>query len=552
MTQRFTRRIDQIPPYMRAVLKGHLVSCGIEYEELDKPIIAVVNSHNDLVAGHVPLKGLGELVKEGIREAGGLPLEFNTIAMCDGLAQGHAGMRYSLPSRDLIADSVETMVKGHDIFDGVVMLASCDKIVPAMLMAAARIDLPTVMLTGGPSLNLITPAESKAARQRFLRGEIDEAELVRVTAQYYSSPGICSFLGTANTMCMVTEMLGMGLPGTALLPAEAPERTDLARATGRRAVELVMSGGPRPSQIMTREALDDAIALVLAIGGSLNTVLHLPAIAHELGIELTLDDWERVSRKTPFIAAVTPNHNGRTVNDLQRAGGTAAIIKELLPVLHGDRITVTGETLGENVAVAEVSDREIIRPLSQPILSTGGIQILRGNLAAEGAVIKRSAVDRTRFAGPARVFEAEEAAEAAAQEGKIKAGDVVVVRYEGPKGGPGMRELHRLSEIVKKVGDVAIITDGRFSGASSGMSVGYLSPEAAEGGTIALVQEGDPIVIDLDRGVVELDLPEGVIAQRRQNWTAKEKEASLMLRQYARQVGSAAHGAIRLDWGCGA
>ena len=546
------RRIDRIPPYPRAVLKGHLASCGIDYHDMSKPIIAVVNSHNDLVAGHVHLDRIADFVKEGVRAAGGLPLEFNTIAMCDGLAQSHGGMRYSLPSRDLIADSVETMVSGHGIFDGVVMLASCDKIVPAMLMAAARLDLPTVIVTGGPSGNAITPAESKAARQRFLGGEIDEEELVRITASYYNGAGICSFLGTANTMCMVTEALGLGLPDIALLPAQSPERNELARASGRRAVELVLAGGPTPRQILTREAFEDAIALVLAIGGSLNTVLHIPAIAHECGIELTLQDWERVSRRTPFIAAVTPNHNGRTVNDLQRAGGTKAVLKELLPVLHGDRLTITGRTLAENVAGAQVTDREIIRPLGAPLLPTGGIQVLKGNLATEGAVIKRSAAGAEFFQGPARVFEAEEAAEEAAQAGLIHPGDVIVVRYEGPKGGPGMRELHRLTEIIKKIGNVAVITDGRFSGASSGMAVGYLCPEAAEGGAIALVHEGDMITIDLKQGSITLEVADEVLNERRRHWTATEKEASLMLRQYARSVGSAAGGAIRLDWGCGA
>lgn len=546
------RRMDRIPPYNRAVLKGHLVSCGVNYKDLDKPIIAVVNSYNEIVAGHVPLKTLGEYVKEGIRGAGGCPLEFTTIAMCDGLAQGHGGMRYSLPSRDLIADSVETMVLGHDIFDGVVMLASCDKIVPAMLMAAARMDLPTVVVTGGPSGNLITPAQSKDARQQFLRGEIGEEELVMVTAQYYNGPGICSFLGTANTMCMVTEVLGMGLPGTALLPAECEERRELARASGRRAVELAVTGGPRPSQILSREAFEDAIALVLGIGGSLNTVLHIPAIAHERGIELTLDDWERVSARTPFITAVTPNHNGRTVNDLQRAGGTSAIIRELLPALHGERMTVTGRTLAENVAGAAVLNREVIRAFGEPILPTGGIQVLRGNLAQEGAVIKRSAVEGTFFRGPARVFEAEEAAAEAAHQARINPGDVVVVRYEGPKGGPGMRELHRLSEVVKQIGNVAIITDGRFSGASSGMSIGYLSPEAADGGNIALVHEGDVIAIDLATGTVTLEVPEAELQARRGTWVAAAKDVSLLLRQYARSVGSAAGGAVRLDPGCGA
>ncbi|HWI53759.1 MAG TPA: dihydroxy-acid dehydratase [Symbiobacteriaceae bacterium] len=543
------RRLDRIPPYHRAVLKGHLASCGVDYKDMDKPIIAVVNSHNDFVAGHVPLRRMGEIVKDAIREAGGLPLEFNTIAMCDAFGQGHGGMRYSLPSRDIIADSVETMILGHDIFDGVVMLASCDKIVPAMLMAAARLNLPTVIVTGGPSGNVITPAQSKDARQRFLKGEIDEEELVRVTAQYYNGPGVCSFLGTANTMAMVTEGLGMSLPGAALLPSESDERVELLRASGRRALEIAVAGGPLPREILTREAFDDAIALVLGIGGSLNTVLHLPAIAHEVGIELTLDDWERVSRRTPFICAVTPNHNGRTVNDLRRAGGTGAVLKELLPVLNGERITVTGRSLRENVNNDAVTDREVIHPFAAPLLASGGIQVLRGNLAAEGALIKRSAAETEYFRGPARVFEAEEAAEEAATHGQVQPGDVLVVRYEGPKGGPGMRELHRLTEIIKKIGNVAVITDGRFSGASAGMAIGYLGPEAAEGGTIALVKDGDMIEIDLTRAGVTLEVSEAELAERRTQWVLKEKEASLLLRQYAQSVGPAWGGAVR---GCGA
>jgi len=417
-----------------------------------------------------------------------------------------------------------------------------------MLMAAARLNLPTVIVTGGPSGNAITPADSTAARQRFLKGEIGEEELVRVTAQYYNGPGVCSFLGTANTMAMVTEALGLSLPGAALLPSESDERVALIQESGRRAMELVLAGGPLPREILTREAFEDAIALVLGIGGSLNTVLHLPAIAAEAGISLNLDDWERVSRRTPFICAVTPNHNGRTVNDLRRAGGTGAVLKELLPVLHGERVTVTGRSLTANVSAAEVTDREVIRPFGSPILASGGIQVLRGNLALEGALIKRSAAEVEYFRGPARVFEAEEAAEEAATRGDVQPGDVLVVRYEGPKGGPGMRELHRLTEIIKKIGNVAVITDGRFSGASAGMAVGYLGPEAAEGGNVALVRDGDMITIDLAAASVTLEVSDDELAQRRKQWVATEKEASLLLRQYARSVGPAWGGAVR---GCG-
>ena len=545
------RSIDKVPPYQRAILKGHLVSCGVDYKDLDKPVIGVVNSWNEIVAGHVPLRGLAEPIKDGIRQAGGLPLEFNTIAMCDGIAQGHAGMRYSLPSRDLIADSVETMVLGHGIFDGLILMASCDKIVPGMLMAAARLDLPSLLFTGGPSANLIKPFESKQARQAFLQGEMSEEDLVAVTARYYSGPGICSYLGTANTMCMVAEALGLALPNTALLPAESDERRALAVEAGRLAVRLAAAGGPKPSRILTRSAFQDAIALVLGMGGSLNTVLHLPAIAHELGIDLTLDDWAEVSRRTPFLAAVTPNHNQRTVNDLQRAGGTPALLKELLPALHPERLVVTGQTLGQAVAAAEVTDREVIHPFTDPISPEGGVAVLHGNLAEDGAMIKRSAAGADFFRGPARVYNAEEAALAAAQSGEIQPGDTVVVRYEGPRGGPGMRELHRLTEVAAKIGNVAIITDGRFSGASSGVSIGYLAPEAADGGNIALVENGDSITIDVSRGTLTLDVPNDVLAERRARWQAEIKDAGGFLRWYAQSVGPAVKGAVRLDFGCG-
>jgi len=358
-------------------------------------------------------------------------------------------------------------------------------------------------------------------------------------------------LGTANTMCMVAEALGLALPNTALLPAESDERRALAVEAGRLAVRLAAAGGPKPSQILTRSAFQDAIALVLGMGGSLNTVLHLPAIAHEMGIDITLDDWAEVSRRTPFLAAVTPNHNQRTVNDLQRAGGTPALLKELLPALHPERLVVTGQTLGQAVAAAEVTDREVIHPFTDPISPEGGVAVLHGNLAEDGAMIKRSAAGADFFRGPARVYNAEEAALAAAQSGEIQPGDTVVVRYEGPRGGPGMRELHRLTEVAAKIGNVAIVTDGRFSGASSGVSIGYLAPEAADGGNIALVENGDSITIDVSRGTLTLDVPNDVLAERRARWQAEIKDAGGFLRWYAQSVGPAVKGAVRLDFGCG-
>ena len=583
------RRIDRIPPYPRAILKGHLASAGVDYHDLDKPIIGIANSWNEIVPGHVILRQLAEEVKAGVREAGGLPLEFNTIAICDGITQAHPGMRYSLPSRELIADSIEAMVAGHGIFDGLVLMASCDKIVPAALMAAARLNLPSIFFTAGPAPNLIRPYESKAARQRFLRGEIDEEELVKTTLLYYHGAGTCSFLGTANTMGMVTEALGLAPLNSALLSAQSQERRDLARWTGRRAVEMARQQGPLPREIMTREALENALRLVLAIGGSLNAILHLLALAQELGVELKLSDVDRLSRETPFLAAVTPNDDRFTVNDLHQAGGTPALFQELLPLLQRETITVNGTTLGQEIERFTATkrilvDRSIIHSRAEPLDAEGGIAVLFGNLAPEGAIIKSSAAGDRTFRGPARRFDREEKALEAAQKGQIAAGEVVVIAGEGPRGGPGMRELHRLTEIIKLGGPVAVVTDGRFSGASGGMLVGYVAPEAAAGGPIGLVQDGDLITIDLDARRLTLEVTEEELRRRqgrRQNqafWRGEDPDRATtalangkngvgagrhpspdpqgrderdggaghgLLEDYAERVGSAAQGAVR-------
>ena len=540
-------RLSTIKPYTRAILKAHLCSCGVDYKSMDKPVIAIANSWNEIVPGHVHLNVIAEHIKKGVIQAGGLPLEFNTIAVCDGIAQGHEGMQYSLPSRETIADSVEVMVKAHGIFDGMVVMSSCDKIVPGMLMAAGRLDIPSVVFLGGVMPNHIAPYESKEARKQFLAGELDEEGLVEVTKKYYPSAGACPFLGTANTMQGLSEALGMALPKTSWMQALSDEQLEAAEEAGRRAVQLVREG-ITPKQIMTKEAFENAIAVLLAMGGSLNACLHLPAIAHELGVDLPFSLFDEISRRVPFLAGVTPNNNLYTTNDLQRAGGIPALMQEIRELIHPEALTVNGYTIGENIEGSEVLDREIIYPISRPINEEGGIAVLKGNLAEEGALIKQSAVapELRTFQGPARVFNSEEDFVDAYDQGILQEGDAIVIRYEGPKGGPGMRELHRCTEVLGKFKRAALITDGRFSGASAGLSIGYLSPEAAEGGTIALVQDGDMIEIDVLNRQLTLKVSEDELADRREKLELLKKEASKFLKLYSSTTTSAARGAVRV------
>ena len=539
--------LNHFSAYQRAIAKGHLCSCGADYAKLDRPIIAVVNSWNELTAGHAHLRELAEEAKRGILAAGGYPLEFNTIAICDGITQSHEGMRYVLASREWIADSIELMVAGHGIFDGMVLLGSCDKIVPAMLMAAARLNLPAVVVTGGTMVNRIPPAESKKARQQFMQGSIDEKALVDVTLEYYPTPGICPFLGTANTMCVLAEALGMSLPGGGTIPAAAPERARLAYESGRTVMDLV-ARGPRPRDIMTRAAFANAVTVTAAIGGSLNSVLHLPAIAAECGLEVTLADFDRISQTTPLLVRVYPNSDEFTVADLDRVGGLPAVARELGPLLDTSVLTVSGQTLAANITGAPAADGNVLRPRRHPFSPEGGIAVLYGNLAPGGAVVKSSAVPTNMqfFAGPARVFEAEEDCMAALQAGEIAEGAVVVVRGEGPIGGPGMREMHRATEVLVKLGRAAIVTDGRFSGASAGLAVGYLSPEAADGGPIALVQTGDLIEINIPARTINCLLSEEEWARRRAEYKPGSRHtASNLLRLYAATTDSTASGAVR-------
>ncbi len=545
-------RLSAFPNYVRQLIKGHLISCGFSRADLNKPIVGIVNSWNEIVPGHVPLRDLAEKVKEGVYKAGGVPIEFNTIAICDGIAQGHKGMKYSLPSRELIADSIESMVKGHDIFDGLVFLSSCDKIVPGMLMAMARIDLPSIWLGAGPMCNYIKPKESKMARRSFLEGKVSEDELLDITERYYPGPGVCPFLGTANTMCIVAEVLGVGLPGSALTPAGTSQRYNLARLTGEQAVRLIEMG-LKPSAIMTREAFEDAIAVVMAIGGSLNAVLHIPAIAHELRIEISMEDFERISESVPLIAQVTPNSDENTVIDLYFSGGVVALIRELKDYLNLDRKTVLNDTWRDIIGKSEGFRplKSIIRSVSDPIAKGGAIKVLRGNLAPDGALLKVSAlvdVLKDPFEGVARVFNSEDEFMEYASSNDLKDGEVIIIRYEGPCGGPGMRELHRCVEIINRYKNVALITDGRLSGASYGISIAYVSPEAAAGGPLSIVRDGDVIRIDLGRKRVDLLISEE--EYKRRKGEVQEVNRSFIpensyLRYYRLFVESASKGAVR-------
>jgi len=540
------RAIDKLEAFQKAISKAHLASAGISIDALNsKPLIAICNSWNEVCPGHEPLRQLAEEVKKGIREAGGEPIEFNTIAMCDGIAQGHLGMRYCLPHREIIADSVEAMVVGEGVFDGMVLLTACDKITPAMLQAAARINLPSILVTSGPCIPEIKPSESKDLRSRFLSGEITERDVIEGTLRYYIGPGICPFLGTANTMNVLAEALGMMLPGTSLIPAGTSFRRFAARDAGIELMRLVEEG-ITPKQIMTKDALYNAVVMLTAIGGSLNALLHLPALAAELELELPWDEFSKISSKTPLLCGVTPNGD-QTVVDLHRAGGVPSVMKELKGLLKLDAITVNGKNIGDILEEAKVGDRNVIRSFDNPIQASDGIQILYGNLSPNGALVKTSAVpeEQREFVGTSIVFNSEEECHEAYKEGKIKSGHIVVVRYEGPKGGPGMRELHRVTEILKKIPNTAVITDGRFSGASGGLSVGYICPEAAEGGPIGLIQDGDIIKINLKEEKMELEVSKEELELRKANWTPIVKECGKgVLPRYAKQVASALEGAV--------
>jgi len=536
----------------RAPHRALLRAVGLGDDDFDKPFIAVVNSYSEIVPGHKHLREVAEAVKQGVREAGGVPFEVNTIAICDGIAMGHDGMKYSLPSRDLIADSIELVVNAHK-FDGMVLIASCDKIVPGMLMAAARLDIPAIMVTGGPMYSgcfkgrRIGVADVFEAVGTYKKGLITFEELTEIEKSACPGPGSCNGMFTANTMACLTEALGMSLPGTACIHAVDSAKLAIAKEAGKAIVGLI-NEDITPSKIMTYEAFENAIIVDLALGGSTNTLLHLPAIAHELGIKLDLDIFDKLSRKVPQLCTLVPN-GPHTMEDLRRAGGVPALMKELEPLLNLDVITVTGRTLRDNLKGIKVLDYSVIRPLARPVRSEGGIAVLKGSLAPEGAVLKVAGVpEHLRvFRGIAKVFDSEEEAVKAVLSDEIEEGEVVIVRYEGPKGGPGMREMLSITAAIAGMGlieKVALVTDGRFSGATRGLCIGHVTPEAADGGPIALVRNGDEILIDIPNRKIELLVPIEELKKRGQEWKPPSKAMKGYLVRYARQVMQASKGAI--------
>jgi dihydroxy-acid dehydratase len=540
----------------RATHRSLFYAMGWSPEDLKKPLVAVVNSFNELVPGHVHLQPLCQAIKLGIAEAGGTPFEFPSIAICDGLATGHAGMRMPMVSRDMIADSIELMITAHAL-DAMVLLTNCDKVTPGMLMAAGRLNIPAIVVSGGPMEagcfqgRQVCYTDLIEAEGAVARGETSHEELARFERAANPGAGSCAMMGTANTMNMLTEALGMTLTGGALIPATHGARIALAREAGRRIVALHREQ-ILPREVMTREAFENAIAVDMAIGGSTNTCLHLPAIAHEVGIELTMDDFGAIAARTPNLVQLKPA-GVYYAQDLYQAGGIPALMNQMIAhgLLHPDCLTLTGRTIAENVAGRVVANADVIHPVEAPIHPRGGIAILHGSLAPEGAVVKSAAVAQEMqvHAGPARVFEQEETALAAILGGQIAPGDVVVIRYEGPKGGPGMREQLLPTSAIIGMGlgrSVALITDGRFSGATQGACVGHVAPEAYLGGPIALVEEGDTIRIDIPAGRVDLEVSPQVIETRRKAWQRPEHTAlarGSLLDRYRQMVGPAQEGA---------
>ena len=539
--------IERLPH--RALFKA----AGLTDSDLEKPLIAVANSWNEIIPGHVHLDKLAEAVKQGVREGGGTPLEFNTIGICDGIAMGHEGMRTPLPSREIIAASVELMIEAHQ-FDAMVAIAACDKIEPGMVMAALRLNVPTIFVTGGCMLagewkgrrlgiNHLFEAISKAKK-----GEISEEDLKGLEDYGLPGPGSCAGLYTANTMAILIEALGLSLPGAGTAPAVSAERVRIARESGKQIMYL-LEHDIKPRDIVTYEAVENAIRVDMALGGSTNSVLHLMAIAHEAGVKLSLEDFDEISKTTPVLAKINPA-GPYFVEDLHRAGGVLAVMKELEPLLNLDVLTVTGKTLKELLKDVKVRDREVIRSRDNPYSKEGGIAILWGSLAPEGAVVKQSAVapEMLKFEGEAIVFDREEDAVKAILDGKIKEGQVIVIRYEGPKGGPGMREMLAATSAITGAGlekSVALITDGRFSGATRGPCIGHVSPEAAEGGPIALVKNGDIILIDIPNRRLDLKVPPEELEERKKHWKPPEPKVKTgYLRLYSSIAESASKGAV--------
>lgn len=542
----------------RAPHRSLLRAAGVKEEDFGKPLIAVCNSYIDIVPGHVHLQEFGKIVKQAIRDAGGVPFEFNTIGVDDGIAMGHIGMRYSLPSREIIADSLETVVNAH-WFDGMVCIPNCDKITPGMMMGALRVNIPTVFVSGGPmkagktkegkSISLSSVFEGVGA---FQSGKIDEASLTELEQYGCPTCGSCSGMFTANSMNCLAEAMGLAMPGNGTILAVAEERKEFVRQSALQLMELVKLD-LKPRDIVTEKAIDNMFALDMAMGGSTNTVLHTLAIAHEAGVDYPIARINEVADRVPHLAKIAPASDWH-IEDVHNAGGVSAVLNELLKkpgAIHGDCITVTGKTIAENVANSPIIDTEVIHTLDNPHSARGGLAVLFGNLAPEGAIIKVGAVDKSvggKHVGPAICFDSQEDALAGIAAGKIKEGHVVVIRYEGPKGGPGMPEMLAPTSQIAGMGlgaKVGLITDGRFSGASRGISIGHISPEAAEGGPIAFVEDGDIITLDLEERIIHLDITDEEFAARRANF--KEFEPKIKtgyLARYSKLVTNASMGGI--------
>ncbi|MFQ5509212.1 MAG: dihydroxy-acid dehydratase [Leptospirillia bacterium] len=554
-------RSDEIKAgFERTPHRSLLKACGISDEDMGKPFIGVCNSYIDIIPGHVHLQEFGRIVKEEIRAHGGVPFEFNTIGVDDGIAMGHHGMRYSLPSRELIADSVETVMNAHQL-DAMICIPNCDKIVPGMIMGALRVNVPTAFVSGGAmeggTLSDGTPVDLATAFEavgQFKAGKIDESRLKEIEDKACPTCGSCSGMFTANSMNCLMEAMGIAFPGNGTLLATSDERRELVRTAARRVVEMAKSGGPSIRDLVDRRAIDNAFVLDMAMGGSTNTVLHTIAIAHEAGVEYPLTRINELSAKVAHLCKVSPALSSVHIEDVGRAGGVPAIMHEVLKrnpeALHTECPTVTGKNIGENVADAEIKDSLIIHQADNPYSETGGLAVLFGNLAPEGAVIKTAAVadSMRQFEGTAICYDSQDAAMAGILAGEVKAGHVVVIRYEGPRGGPGMQEMLSPTSAIAGMGlgeSVALITDGRFSGATRGGCIGHISPEAAEGGPIGLLRNGDVIKIDMNARTLDMDVADDVLAARKAEWKAPEgRHIGGWLGRYRKLVTNAAKGAV--------
>ncbi len=537
-----------------SINRAYYKSMGYSDDSLDSPIIGIANAWSTTVPGHVNLRDVSESVKAGIWRSGGTPVEFGVIGACDGIAEGHAGMRYILPTRDIIAHSIELMAQAHQ-YDAIVLLGSCDKIVPGMLMAAARLDIPAILVNGGPMLGGPKIHGRKADSTSILegvgrlqKGDITPDDLREMEDLCAPTCGSCSFLGTANTMCCIAEALGMSLTGSAMIPATHAGRMHVAHKSGQKIVELVKSN-TTARKIINKKSIANAVRMTSAIGGSTNAALHIPAIAHEAGIEFDINLFDDISRSTPFIAKINPAASPNVI-DFYRSGGVPAVMGELISLMESDTPTVTGKTMAENLKGWSSPNDDVIKTMANPFSRTGGLAVLHGNLAPESAVTKPAAIDPSMlfFRGKARIFNGEQEANTAVMEGKIQKGDVMVIRYEGPKGGPGMPEMFKALKLLHGMGlakEVALVTDGRFSGTNNGCFIGHISPEAMEGGPIAMVKDGDEIVIDIPNKSIEVNLTVEEMKIRSRKWVPPEPRVSRgYLNLYSRLASSAATGAI--------